>query len=141
MLKVLHPSNTESSANVVWNEYAAEYAPPPENVLYVNAQRRVVDSVAWLSDEFVEVVLRDVPSKYVASPLKTVSAEERGDEIHEEDEVLLVGHFLVVIEREEESNIDSVLNWLKITDMEKHKVSRRRQNRKNDASLVTTVIR
>ena len=67
--------------------------------------------------------------------------EERGDEIHEEDEVLLVGHFLVVIEREEESNIDSVLNWLKITDMEKHKVSRRRQNRKNDASLVTTAIR
>jgi len=139
--KVLYPSSAESSANVVWNDYAAEYAQPPENVLYINAQRRTVDSVAWLSDEFVEVVLRDVPSKYVVSPLKAVSAEERGDEIHENDEVLLVGHFLVVIEREEEGNMDSVLNWLKITDMEKHKVSKRRQNRKKDSSLVTTAIR
>jgi hypothetical protein len=138
--KVLYPSSTESSANVIWNSYIADYRSPPENVLYITAQRRTVRSVVWLSDQVVEVLLKDVPSKYTASPLKPVSLEEREDEIHEDDEVLLVGQYLVLIEREGGSNMESMVNWLKITDMEKHKVSRRGANRNKDNFLVTTAI-
>jgi hypothetical protein len=139
--RVLSLSNAQSSANVVWNDYKVEYAPAPENVLYITAQRRIVDSVLWLSDDIVEVGLRGVPSKYLAAPLKPVSPEERGDEIHEDDEVLLVGQYLVLIEREEGSNMEIMLNWLKITDMEKHKVTRRGMHRKKDDSSVITAIR
>lgn len=139
--KTLAAASAESSANVVWNDYKVEYAPAPENVLYVTAQRRTVGSVLWLSDEIVEVGLIDVASKYIASPLKPVSIEERGDEIHENDEVLLLGQYLVLIEREEGSNMEIMLNWLKITDMEKHKVTRRGMNRRKVGALVTTAIR
>ena len=139
--KVLDPSTAGLSANAVWHDYKAEYAPVPENVLYATAQGRTVDSVVWLSDEIVEVALKGVRSKYVASPLKPTPPEERADEIHEDDEVLLVGHYMAVIEREEGSNMWSMLNWLKITDVEKHTVTKRGANKRKDGSLSYTAIR
>lgn len=133
--KTLSAASAESSANVVWNEYKAEYLPPPENILYITSQRRKVGSFIWLSDEIVEVGSIDVASRYIASPLKPVSIEER------DDEVLLLGQYLVLIIMEEGSNMEIMQNWLKITDMEKHKVTRRGINRKKEGALVTTAVR
>lgn len=138
--KTLSPGSAESFANVIWNDYKAEYV-PVDNILYVTAQRRTVASVLWLSDDIVEVGLIDVASKYSVSPLKPVSLGERGDELHENDEVLLLGQHMVLIEREEGSNTEIMVNWLQITDMEKHKVTRRGMNRKKQGALVTTTIR
>jgi len=96
--KVLYPSGAERNANHTWHDYKAWYV-KSDNVLYVEAQRVVVQSVFWVSDEIVEIVFYGQPMKYFVSPLKPGVAEhERLDEVKEDDKVILMGKYMVVVE-------------------------------------------
>jgi hypothetical protein len=137
--KVLYPSGAERSTNPVWNNYQAWYH-YPDNLLYIDAHRRYVDHVVWISDDIIEISFHNVPAKYFVSPLQPVLEGERLDEVRPRDEVLLVGQYAMVVEAEE-GGLGIVTNWLKITGLEQGAISRRGMNRRREEVPIRSVLR
>jgi hypothetical protein len=137
--KVLYPSGAERSTNPVWNNYQAWYH-YPDNLLYIDAHRRYVDHVVWISDDIIEISFHNVPAKYFVSPLRPVLEGERLDEVRPRDEVLLLGQYIMVVEAEE-GGLGIVTNWLKITGLEQGAVSRRGMNRRREEAPTRSVLR
>lgn len=137
--KVLYPSGAERSTNPVWNSYQAWYH-HPDNLLYIDAHRRYVNRVVWISDDILEVSFHDIPAKYFVSPLRPVLEGERFDEIRERDEVLLLGQYILVVEAEE-GGIGVATNWLKISEVEQSTFSRRGMNRRKEEAATRSVLR
>jgi len=109
--KVLYPSGAERNANHTWHNYKAWYV-KSDNVLYIEAQRRVVQSVLWVSAEIVEIMFYGHPMKYFVSPLKAGVAEhEREDEVKEDDKVILMGQYMAVVEPLDGGAQDNGQNW------------------------------
>lgn len=142
--KVLYPTGTELPANSVWHDYQAWYI-KRDNLLYMDAQRRVVEKVAWISDSIAELQFYGQPTKYFVSPLVPVAEDERWEEVKQNDHAVLVGQYVAVVEAGEagEGQPPEVMtNWLKITGVEQQFASRREANRRRGPStVVRTVVR
>lgn len=137
--KVLYPNDSQHTTGpAVWHEYRSWYS-SPENTLYIEAQRNTVECVRWITDAIVEVCFDGLNAKYMLSPLTAIVEGERSDEIRPNDQVLLVGQYVVVVEPGEERSpqpAEAVTNWMKIIGIEQYPVSKRGLNRRENTSKV-----
>jgi hypothetical protein len=98
--KVLYQAGSNESQLAEWNEYRAWHN-GFENVLYVDCHRTTVEEVVW-QGETVALNFQGIPTRYFATPLKKMLDHEKWEEIKANDEVLLCGHYLLVVERSDE---------------------------------------
>ncbi|KAL8662362.1 MAG: hypothetical protein Q9202_004757 [Teloschistes flavicans] len=131
--KCLYPEGSDNSASPIWHDYDAD--PHEESgELEVYASQTTVASVRWLSDDLIELSLRNQASKLFATPLKPVPEGFRDDEIRVNDIVSLMGQYIAVGEpectnaREPYGNL-IMTNYLRIAGMEEQNRSRRGMNR------------
>jgi hypothetical protein len=136
--KVLYPNGSHRARSTMWHEYRSFYA-ASENILHVDAQRQIVEHVRWITEDLVEVSFYGFSAIYLLSPLATVAEGERADEIRANDAIILVGHYVVVVELGEgqpPQAKEAVTNWLKIIGVEQYPVSRRGMNRTDDVTKI-----
>ncbi|KAI9775614.1 MAG: hypothetical protein M1839_001015 [Geoglossum umbratile] len=145
ILKVFYPTKAEESrATTVWEDYRAEYL-SDLRYLALEAKRREVGLVNWLSSDAVELHFAGSNSTVIATPLESVSEEDQDDEVTAGDTVVFVGQYLLVIEKAESHTPGSYIvperavNFLKLTSMEYERKSKRGMNRaKKHNTLVLT---
>lgn len=96
--KVLYPIGSDDTPSTVWNDYKAWYV-SGEEVLYIEARRRVVSTVEWLNDAAaIEVTFHGHDMKYIVTPLGKLAEGEHDEELKPEDRVILMGQYLAVVE-------------------------------------------
>ena len=113
--KVLFQVGSNETQLAPYNDYHAWHS-GAENVLYVDAQRTVVEEVIWQSDDTVAITFQRVPARYYATPLKPLQEHEKFEEIGVNDHVLLCGHYLVIVERTAENFVPSPADRHKSAD-------------------------
>ena len=94
--KVLYQVGATDTNVSAFSEYKAWHQ-AAENVLFIDSQRRVVSQVTWSNDNLI-ISFHNVPMRYFASPLRTLEEHEKWEELKEGDNVLLCGHYLLVVE-------------------------------------------
>jgi hypothetical protein len=136
VVKVLYQSGSDRSANSLWYHYKSWYI-SAENVLFIEAQRRQVNRVIWASEDVIEVFFYGTAAKYFVSPLRPVLESEQWEELKENDQVLLVGQYIVVVDPGDPQvrQPEEIVNWLKITGVEEEAVSRRGMNKRREAPM------
>ncbi len=136
--KVIYPNGSPQARIQNWHDYRIWYV-SDQNTLHVEAQRRIVDHVRWVSDCIIETGFRGSSAMYLLSPLSVVAEGERADEIRPDDHILLVGQYIVVVDPGDgraPQHKESITNWLKIIGVEQCPVSRRGMNRRSSLSKV-----
>lgn len=136
VVKVLYQSGSDGSANSLWCHYKSWYI-SAENVLFIEAQRRQVNRVIWASEDVIEVFFYGTAVKYFVSPLRPVLESEQWEELKENDQVLLVGQYIVVVDPGDAQGRqpEEIVNWLKMTGVEEEVVSRRGMNKRREAPV------
>ncbi|RMZ77816.1 hypothetical protein DV737_g4147, partial [Chaetothyriales sp. CBS 132003] len=94
--KVLYQVGAANTQISPFSEYHAWYQ-AAENVLFIESQRRVVSQVIWSNDTLI-VSFHSMPMRFFASPLRALEEHEKWEELKEGDNVLLCGHYLLVVE-------------------------------------------
>ncbi|KAL9607950.1 MAG: hypothetical protein Q9167_007188 [Letrouitia subvulpina] len=131
--KCLYPEGSSNYATPLWHEYTA-WCHEDTGFLNIEAKQTTVADVKWLSDEVIELTLRNQPSKIFATPLKPVPEGYRHDEIRINDVVSLMGQYVAISEPDEDPRGERGLplimtNYLRITGTEEQNRSRRGMNR------------
>ena len=128
--KVIYPGGVDVKGPQVWNDYRAWFT-QNDGFLHVEAKVSQVANVNWVSDEIIEVFLRQDPTKYYVIPLGPVDEGSRDDEIQVGDTTLLLGQYLVVAVGDDDCNEPGLgfvmTNYLKVTNCYKdalHIISR-----------------
>ena len=103
--KVLYQVGSNETQLAGWNEYHAWHS-GSENVLYVDSHRTVVQEVVW-QGETMAITFHNMPTRYFATPLRPLQDHEKWEELEVNDQVLLCGHYLLVIGRTNETFIPS----------------------------------
>lgn len=136
VVKVLYASGSDRSANTLWYHYKSWYV-SAENVLFIEAQRRQVNRVIWVSEDVIEVFFYGSAVKYFIAPLRPVLESEQWEEVKEDDQVLLVGQYIVVVDPGDPQmrQPEEIVNWLKITGVEEEVVSRRGMSKRREAPM------
>jgi hypothetical protein len=113
--KVIQPKEGSPFAPKMWHDYRTYIT--AGNYLQMEAVRSTVTRVTWLSDVLVEVLLRNDPKKYFASPLEYVEEGKRSDEIQEGDVAVLAGAYMILaVPNDRDVGIESLImtNYLKV---------------------------
>jgi hypothetical protein len=129
VVHVLYSSSSGPSANILWYPYESWYS-SADNVLFIEAPRKQVDRVTWVTKDTMEVFFQGSGVKYFCSPLRPVSESEQLDELKENDQALLVGRYIAVVQAHQ-GQAEEIVNWLRLTGVQEVTVSRRRMNRMN----------
>ncbi|EXJ77115.1 hypothetical protein A1O3_10273 [Capronia epimyces CBS 606.96] len=96
--KVLYPIGSDETPVAAWNHYKAWHV-GGENVLYIEAHRRVVRSVTMTDDNTtLEVTFHGHEQRYFITPLRKLEEDEYEEELKPEDRVILAGQYLIVVE-------------------------------------------
>jgi hypothetical protein len=120
----------------LWYNYKSWYI-SAENVLFIEAQRRQVNRVTWVSEDVIEVFFYGSAMKYFISPLRPVLESEQWEELKDNDQVLLVGQYIVVVEPGDPQarQPEEIVNRLKTPGVEEEVVSRRGMNKRREAPM------
>ncbi|KAL6720999.1 hypothetical protein ACLMJK_000099 [Lecanora helva] len=130
--KCLYPEGVDINDGDVWNGYKA-WCTERDGFLNVEAARSTIIPVRWLTGDVIELSLDRRPSKVFVTPLKPVAEGHRDDEARVGDIVVLLGQYVAVGEpndinaRADEAG--SMINYLRIVNMEEQNQSRRGRNR------------
>ncbi|KAL8765191.1 MAG: hypothetical protein Q9209_007652 [Squamulea sp. 1 TL-2023] len=141
IVKTIYPEGSRLGENETWNEYKA-WCQDHNGILHIEAMGSMIRDVRWLTAELVELSLDREPSKVFVTPLQPVPEGYRNDEARIGDTAVLVGHYVAIGERSEdtfESHMAyTMANYLRIVNMEKETQSRRGRNRmqESDRKLV-----
>ena len=103
--KVLYQVGSNETQLGEWNDYNAWHS-GNENVLYVDSHRTIVQEVVWQA-ETMAITFENVPTRYFATPLRPLQDHEKWEELQMNDQVLFCGHYLLVVERTNETFIPS----------------------------------
>ncbi len=139
--KCLYPEGVNFNDGDVWNGYKA-WCQERNGYLQVEAKRSSIRGVKWLTGDLIELSLYQEPSKLFVTPLKSVPEGHRDDEVRVGDIAMLLGQYVAIGERDEDSsgpNVPfSMTNYLRIVSMEEQNQSRRGKNRiqESDAKVV-----
>ncbi|KAK5063012.1 hypothetical protein LTR84_005088 [Exophiala bonariae] len=95
--KVLYPIGSDETPLGIWNNYRAWYV-GGDNVLYIESHRRAVRSVAWHDESVMEVTFHQQDAKYYLTPLRKLQEDERDEELKPNDQVILAGQYIIVVE-------------------------------------------
>jgi hypothetical protein len=165
--KVLYPMGDNDVPLAKWNDYNVWYV-TGENKLCVEAQRRKVEHVAW-ADDVIEVTFAGQPVRYFVKPLRALHEHEKEEELRVNDNVLLLGGYLVVVEPSDQEYepivhgnghphgydprppwvqqgsrrrpLEAVVSWLKVTGIEAAAEQRRGKNRQQGSAPGLTEVR
>jgi hypothetical protein len=99
--KVLYQVGSNETQLAEWADYSAWHS-GSENVLYIDSHRKVVQEVVW-QGETMAVSFVGVPVRYFATPLRSLQDHEKWEELQAGEHVLLCGHYLLVVERTQET--------------------------------------
>lgn len=97
IFKVLYPIGSDETPLGIWNNYKAWYV-GGDNVLYIESHRRAVKTVTWNDESVMEVTFHDQDAKYYITPLRKLQEDERDEELKSNDEVILAGQYLIIVE-------------------------------------------
>ncbi|CAF9904073.1 MAG: hypothetical protein ALECFALPRED_004831 [Alectoria fallacina] len=130
--KCLYPEGVKTNDGDVWNGYKA-WCQDHNGSLHVEAIKSTIGGVKWLTGEVIELSLYQQPSKLFVTPLKPVPENHRDDEVRVDDIALLLGQYVAIGERDEDSSRPtaafSMINYLRIVSMEEENQSRGGKNR------------
>ena len=141
--KCLYPEGANIGDGDVWNRYEAS-CENRNGYLHVKAMKSTIGNVRWLTGEVIELSLHlyQQPSKLFVTPLKPVPEGYRDDEVRIGDIAMLLGQYVAIGERDEESSIPnaalSMINCLRIVSMEERNQSRRGKNRMQESNAHVT---
>lgn len=100
--QILYQNNADDSPLTVWHEYDAWHH-SGSNILFIDSQREVIKEVNWQADGTIEIQFNRTSVKYFVSPLKQLEEYEKWEEIQVDDQVLLCGQYLMVIQKRNET--------------------------------------
>lgn len=141
IVKIMYPEGGRLSDNDTWNGYKA-WCQAHDGYLNIEATGSIIRNVKWLTAELLELSLDREPSKVFVTPLQPVPEGYRDDEARVGDTAVLVGHYVAIGERSEDSYgpnpVFTMTNYLRFMSMEKEAQSRRGKNRaqESDRKLV-----
>ena len=139
--KCLYPEGAKIDDGDVWFGYKA-WCQTYDRRLQVEATKLTIGGVKWLTGEIIELSIHQQQSRLFVTPLKPVPEGYRHDEVRPGDVAVLLGQYVAVGEREDESSGPnaalSMINCLRIVSMEEQNQSRRGKNRvqESDAKVV-----
>ena len=111
---MLYPGGEGTGVQSVWHDYIARNRQP--EALYLEAKVAAVQSVEWRPDDLVDIGLVGSPDRYLASPVGQGDIIQE-DEVQEGDIAMLIGHYLIVAEREGENQQLHMTNYLRVSSM------------------------
>ena len=130
--KVLYPEGVNIGDGNVWNGYEA-WCQEHNGYLHVEAVNSIIRGVRWLTDEVIELSLDQRDSKVFVTPVKSVPEGYRNDEARIGDIAILLGRYVAIGEYTNDSSgpnaVFSMINYLRIVNMEEPTQSRRGRNR------------
>lgn len=110
IVQTIYPGGVANKGVVHWSPYRMRLIDGTRS-LRIEAYRRTVARVRWVTEEIAEVYLADPlfpnsAKQFFVSPLKRVLPEEQQWEIRQGDAVIMVGQYVVVVMDEEEGEIE-----------------------------------
>ena len=100
--KCLYPEGVNINNGNVWNGYKA-WCQERDGKLQVEAIKSTISGVKWLTGEVIELSLEQQPSNFFVTPLKPVPEGHRNDEVRVGDIAMLLGQYLAIGDRDEDS--------------------------------------
>ena len=130
--KVLYPEGVNVSDGKVWNGYKA-WCEERSGYLRVEAVNSIIRNVRWLTSDLIELSLDQHHSTVFVTPVKPVPEGHRDDEARIGDIAILLGRYVAIGEYTSDSSgpnaVFSMINYLRIVNMEEPTQSRRGRNR------------
>jgi hypothetical protein len=137
ILRVHFPGVVHSKQDQPWAKYSQGYSAGTSQ-LVVKSERYVVEEdPIWVAN-VARVKLGEIQISVM--PLKEVSEEDQAEEITKGDTLLLLGGLVAVVESPEDGG-DEVVNFLKLTALDRAKARRRRGgNKEGPVPLLESVL-
>jgi hypothetical protein len=123
ILRVHFPDQVHSKQDLPWAKYTQEYLAKNGQLKTTSERHKVASVPVWVGD-IARVRLGE--TQISVMPLNVVAEEDRDEEIGEGDSVLLLGGLVAVLESSKEEGKDEVVNFLKLTALDRDKKRRRR---------------
>lgn len=141
IVKTIYPEGGSLGDCETWNGYNA-WCQGHNGHLHIEGVGSSIRHVKWLTAQVVELLLEREPFKIFVTPLQPVPEGYRDDEARAGDLAVLVGHYVAIGERSEDTSgqhqVFTMTNYLRIVSMEKQAQSRRGRNQvqESDRKLV-----
>ena len=111
IIQTVYPGSVIAKGVIHWSPYEIRLS-NSDRELRVEANRRQVRKFSWVSDEIVEVWLgtpglgSDQGLQFFVSPLKRIKPEQRQWEIRANDQVLMIGQYIAIVQSEQEDEFE-----------------------------------
>ena len=131
IVKTIYPEGGSAGDNESWSGYKAE-CQNHNGCLHLEAIGSTIRNVRWLTTELAELTLEREPSKVFVTPLQPISEGYQGDEARVGDVAVLVGRYVAIGERNEDTlgpnTAFTMTNYMRIASIERETQSRRGRN-------------